>query len=241
MLPALFVSHGSPLIALDTSGPFAEALGAYGARHRPRAVCVVSAHWQTRSPSVTASTRLIHDFGGFPEALYEIEYDCPGDEPLAEAIAARLGARVEDRGLDHGTWVPLRFLFPAADVPVVQVSLPRTSHAELRRLGAELAAFEDVLIVGTGGIVHNLRLLHWDDVRAPVDEWAKEFDDWVWANVGPGFDHTKHAAANLAAPTSEHIDPLYAVIGAGAGGKDELVFEGFEYGNLSMRTFSMKR
>ena len=229
MLPALFVSHGSPLIALDTAGPFAKALGAFGARHRPRAVVVVSAHWQTRTPSVTASPRLIDDFGGFPDELSEIAYDCSGDEPLAEAIAAKLGARVEDRGLDHGTWVPLRFLFPRADVPVVQVSLPRTSHEELRRLGAELASFDDVLLVGSGGVVHNLRLLHWDDVRAPVDEWAKEFDDWVWANLGPDLDHMKHRAANLAVPTSEHFDPLYVVLGAGAR-KGELVFEGFETG-----------
>jgi 4,5-DOPA dioxygenase extradiol len=239
MLPALFVSHGSPMIALDGDGAFARALGAFGSKHRPRAAVVISAHWQTRDVRVTASPKLIYDFGGFPDELYRIAYPCQGEEALAAEIARELGARPEERGLDHGAWVPLRFLWPEADVPVVQVSLPRAPHDELRAIGERLARFEGVLLLGSGGIVHNLRLLHWDDRGAPVDPWAREFDEWAWRNLGPGFDHAKGPNAERAVPTTEHMDPVYCVLGA-ASGEKELVFEGFEYGNLSMRSFSMK-
>lgn len=240
MLPAIFVSHGSPMIALERDGEFARALRRFGAARRPRAVVVVSAHWQTPDVRVTATPKLIYDFGGFPEKLYSIEYPAPGDGKLAAEIASTLGGQVEERGFDHGTWVPLRFLYPEANVPVVQLSLPRTSHAKLRQIGAALAPFEDVLLVGSGGIVHNLRLLHWEDENAPVDEWARAFDEWTWENLGPGYDHATGPQATLAVPTTEHMDPLYVVLGAAPAGK-ELVHAGFKHGNLSMRTFSMER
>ncbi len=237
MPSTLFVSHGSPMIALETDGAYARALGAFGEENRPRrAVVVVSAHWQTRDRRVTASPRLVYDFGGFPDELYRIEYPCRGDDALAGEIARKIGAREEDRGLDHGTWIPLRFLFPRADVPVVQVSLPRVDRQELLRLGEELSSFEDVVLVGSGGIVHNLRLLHGDDERAPVDAWARAFDDWVWEHPGPGLDGSRGPHFDLAVPTSEHFDPLYVVLGE----KEKLVHEGFRHGNLSMRTFSMR-
>jgi 4,5-DOPA dioxygenase extradiol len=237
MLPTLFVSHGSPMIALETKGDYARDLGNFGGENRPRrAVVVVSAHWQTPDRRVTASPRLVYDFGGFPDELYRIEYPCKGDDALAEEIARKIGAKKEDRGLDHGTWIPLRFLFPEAAVPVVQVSLPRVGRAELLRLGDELRSLEDVLLVGSGGVVHNLHLLHWEDERAPVDRWARAFDDWVWEHLGPDLDGARGPHFDLAVPTSEHLDPLYVVLGE----KDRLVHEGFRHGNLSMRTFSMR-
>lgn len=237
MVTALFVSHGSPMIALDEQGDFARALRAFGDANRPRrAVVVVSAHWWTRDLRVTASPRLLDDFGGFPDELYRIEYPCRGDAALAAEIAALTGARAEERGLDHGAWIPLRFIFPRADVPVVQVSLPRQDRHALRALGEKLASIDGTLLVASGGIVHNLRLVHFEDEHAPAGAWARAFDDWVYENAGPDLDPMLGPFHELAVPTPEHFDPLHVVLGE----RGELVHASMLYGNLSMRTFTTR-
>jgi len=254
-LPAAFISHGAPTIALEEQGGFAQALRAFGATvPRPRAVAVVSAHWTERNGSaVTVSARppTVHDFGGFPEALYRLRYPAPGAPDVARSAAELLEgagfptALDPERGLDHGAWVPLRFLFPDAAVPVFQIALPDSLEPSgLYRFGAALAPLreEGVLLLGTGGVVHNLGRVRFDAGGGPPDAWAAAFDAWIAERVQrldrDGLARWREAPhALLAAPSSEHLDPLLAVVGA--AGPDETVstlFEGFTYGTLSMRS-----
>jgi 4,5-DOPA dioxygenase extradiol len=256
--PALFVSHGSPLVALDRD-EYDRALARFAEGHPPPAAIVaVSAHWETRAPvRVSSSERppTIHDFGGFPEELYRLAYPAPGAPELAREIVASLEEALVPatldpaRGLDHGAWVPLRFLYPDAGVPVVQVSLPRPRTAEaVFQIGRALAPLRDrgVLLFGSGGIVHNLGLVKFDDKHAPVDEWARAFDRWIAERLERldtdallSYEEAPHA--RLAVPTTEHLDPLFAVLGGARPDEGvSLVFEGFHHGNLSMRSFAIE-
>jgi len=238
---------------------FTSALERFGGSVAPpRAIVVVSAHWEAPGAiRVTGSEGppLIYDFSGFPEELYEIRYPCPGDPTLAAEIVALLSASGlkatldPRRGLDHGAWVPLKHAFPAAEVPVVEVALPvpRTPE-ELSKMGKALAPLRDrgVLLAGSGGIVHNLRRVRLDDKQAPVDAWARDFDSWVWERV-QSLDFASLSAyaksapqASLSVPTTEHLDPLFFVLGAAApGDRVSALYEGFHYGNLSMRSFTV--
>lgn len=256
--PALFVSHGSPLIALGEH-PIGRALAAFAVETpSPRGIVVLSAHWSAPTPvRVTSSptSRILHDFIGFPRALLAMEYGCPGDPVLAAEVARLLedggvsASMDPDRGLDHGAWIPLRLAYPEARVPVVQISLPRTSAPILvRRMGAALAPLRrtSVLLVGSGGIVHNLRLARLAAADGPVDGWARSFDEWIRERVGLR-DHGGIAAfrqvaphAGLAAPTSEHLDPIHFVLGAELpGDRIQDVYQGFQHGNVSLRSFAM--
>lgn len=257
-MPALFVSHGSPLVAVET-GTYPQALKAFGEGvAAPRALVVVSAHWETQGEvRVTASEAppLIYDFGGFPEPLYQLKYPSPGAPTLARDIVARLGAAglrsVADasRGLDHGAWIPLRLAFPSARIPVVQVSMPwGASAADVARMGEALRPLrtEGVLLVGSGGLTHNLRRLAWRDKSAPAESWAREFDVWVAERLAArdfvGLQSwTSAPHARLAHPSAEHLLPLFFVLGA-ALPEDRLtpVFEGFHYATLSMRSFVLR-
>ena len=255
--PAVFVSHGSPTEALERDS-YTDALAALGKRFTPRAVAVVSAHWTTqRGLAVTAAAhhRLIYDFGGFPSELYRLEYPAPGDPALAQATVGRLAAAgfaaaLEPvRGLDHGAWIPLRIAWPRADVPVVQVSLPELPPEELFRAGRALRPLRDdgVLVLGSGGLVHNLMLLQWNDHDAPGQAWAVEFDAWIADHLARGDvesvldyrDRAPHAVR--AAPTTEHIDPMFVALGAAHEGERAVpIFEGFHYGSLGMRSFELR-
>lgn len=256
--PALFVSHGSPRVALETDA-YPQALEALGEGLGPvRAVVVVSAHWETLDAvHVTASEAppLIHDFGGFPEPLYQLKYPSPGAPELARTLVARLEAAglkaVADptRGLDHGTWIPLRLALPAARTPVVQVSLPwGASAADVARMGEALRPLrsEGVVLMGSGGLTHNLRRLAWHDKSAPAETWAREFDGWLAEKLAArdflGLQSWASAPhARLAHPSAEHLLPLFFVLGA-ALPEDRLtpVFEGFHYATLSMRSFVLR-
>jgi len=255
--PAIFVSHGAPTIAIEDDA-FTQALAAFGAGLvRPRAVVVVSAHWEARGPiriGSGARPELIYDFAGFPDALYQLTYPAPGTPELAEAIRERLKAAGipaqldPDRGWDHGVWVPLRLMLPAADVPVVEVSqpLPRTA-SEMIALGRALGGLRDegVAILGSGGVVHNLATLAWGHKDAPAAAWAGAFDDWVWSEL-EGREESALAGyrgaapyAERAVPTSEHFDPLLVTLGARQpGDRLRLVHAGFQYATLSMRSFA---
>ena len=245
-LPALFVSHGAPTTALQTEGSFARALRDFAGRTpRPRAIAVVSAHWETREPRVTGSAAppLLYDFGGFADALYAVRYPCPGAPELARRIAALIpGAAVDPRrGLDHGAWTPLRLLYPQADIPVVQVSLSGDPAA----LGRALSPLRDegVLVLGSGGAVHNLRRVDLSAEDAPVRPWARAFDEWLArevAGLDPDLELSRAPHAALAVPTPEHFDPLRAVLATARPGERAVpVFEGFQYGTLSMRSFAV--
>jgi 4,5-DOPA dioxygenase extradiol len=256
--PAVFLAHGSPMLAIEQDD-FTAALRRFGAGlPRPRAIVIVSAHWEAQGAiRVTGSERppLIYDFSGFPEEMYEVRYPCPGDPALASELVQMLSAAGvkatldPGRGLDHGAWVPLKHAFASADIPVVEVALPTPrTPAGLAQAGKALAPLRDrgVLLAGSGGIVHNLRRVRLDDKRAPADAWARDFDAWVWervqaldlASLSAYRDRAPQAA--LAAPTPEHFDPLFFVLGAAVpGARVSALYEGFHYGNLSMRSFAL--
>ena len=248
-MPALFVSHGAPTTALEQDGAFARSLRAFAARiPRPRAVAIVSAHWQDRGVQVGSSARppLLYDFGGFADALYQVKYPCPGAPELARRIAALVpGAKLnETRGLDHGAWTPLVLMLPAADIPVVQISLPYgASREQLLALGHALSPLRDegVLLLGSGGAVHNLRRVDLSSEDAPVAPWAKEFDEWLRTALDAlDVDLAQAPNGRMAQPTPEHFDPVYVVLGAARPGERAVtVFEGFQYGTLSMRSFAV--
>jgi 4,5-DOPA dioxygenase extradiol len=248
-VPALFVSHGAPDLALDrVKGADLVRLGA--SLPALRAVLVVSAHWE-RSPATlgTTTTRaLLHDYGGFAPELRQVVYPAPAAPDVAERVAALLTGprpleREPTRPFDHGVWVPLVHLLPRADVPVVQLSLPsRASGADLLALGSRLAplADEGVLVLGSGGLVHNLRELDWSE-REPPPAWASDFEAWARAALAARDGDaladfaTRAPALARAHPTLEHFLPLLVAAGAGLarGGAVAFPIGGFEYGSLS--------
>jgi 4,5-DOPA dioxygenase extradiol len=250
-LPVLFVGHGSPMNAIEDN-PFSREWAALGRRlPRPRAILCVSAHWETRGVHVTAAEQpgTIHDFYGFPKALFDVRYPAPGSPALARRVAELLGTgptpqRVQldqSRGYDHGLWSVLRVIYPRADIPVVQLSLdsgrPGAFHLELGRRLAPLRR-EGVLILASGNIVHNLRLFSFHD---PVPlPWAGRFqalanrllesgDDQALANY-PALG----ADAAQAIPTPEHYLPLLYVLGARDAGEAPRLFNDTVYSALSM-------
>lgn len=242
------------MIAVENDA-FTTALEVYGKQlPKPRAVIVVSAHWESPEPiriNAVEHPELIYDFGGFPDELFNKKYPCPGDPVLASEILrvlsrADIPAELEmQRGLDHGVWTPLCRLFPKADVPVVEVSLPVARQPrDVLNLGKALAAFrsKNVLLIGTGGIVHNLRRLQFGVKEAPVDDWAKNFDSWVAGcleknDIDSLLDYRRlNPNYALAVQGPEHFDPLFFALGASSGKKVTPIYEGFHYGNLSMRS-----
>lgn len=252
-LPTLFVSHGAPTFALDP-GLAGANLAALGRRlPRPQAVLVMSPHWMTRQPQATLSLRpeTIHDFGGFDPALYTLQYPAEGAHLAARRAlellqAAGLAATPNaDRGLDHGAWVPLLHLYPQADIPVFQVSLPMWLDADgAYDYGRALAplAGEGVLIVGSGSLTHNLYEFRLGDPRA--ESYVAEFAHWVRDAVLAG-DHSRLRQAlaiaphaRRAHPTAEHYLPLLVAAGAAAHAVPASVIEGgIVHGVLSMDSF----
>jgi 4,5-DOPA dioxygenase extradiol len=230
-LPSIFVSHGSPMLALSET-PARDFLAKLGATlPRPRAILVISAHWETAAPMVNAVARneTIHDFRGFPKALYELRYPAPGDAALAARIAALLdnaGFRAgidTTRGLDHGAWVPLLLAYPEANIPVLQLSVqPHLGAAHHLALGRALASLreEGVLIIGSGSFTHDLRRFRGQAVDAPETEDVTEFSAWMDQAIAAGdvdalIDYRARAPhARDEHPTEEHILPLFAAIGA---------------------------
>lgn len=253
--PVLFVSHGAPTFALEPGrlGPRLAAAGE--SLPRPRAVLVVSPHWMTRGVvgvATTARPETVHDFGGFDPALYRIQYPAPGHPGLAARtidLLREAGWPVEAaaaQGLDHGAWVPMRFLYPQADVPVFQVSLPAGLGAEQAyALGQALAPLRDegVLIVGSGSMTHNLYEFRMTGDGQEAD-YAREFAAWVRQAVEARDDarlqRTLEIAphAQRAHPTTEHFLPLLVAAGAASGEAEVQTLEGgITYGVLSMDSF----
>ncbi|HEV2395542.1 MAG TPA: 4,5-DOPA dioxygenase extradiol [Candidatus Sulfotelmatobacter sp.] len=247
-MPVLFVGHGSPMNAIEHN-KFTETLTGLGARFpRPKAVCVISAHWTTDGTRVLTSDHpeTIHDFYGFPPALYEVQYPAPGAPEEAERVASDPEIkRDQEWGLDHGSWSVLRHMYPEADVPAFQLSLDeRRDMKSHLALGREIASLRErgVLIVGSGNIVHNLRKIDWNDPHGAYD-WAVEFDAKVKSAVDA---HDTVALANphkwgekllaTAHPTVEHYLPLLYCMGA--TDENDAVsypYEGFDFGSISMR------
>ena len=251
-LPTFFVSHGSPMLALDpgATGVFWEELGK--SLPQPDAVLCVSAHWMTNVPALSRAERpeTIHDFYGFPEPLYRLSYHPPGAPALADR-AAELLQRAEmspaidpARGLDHGAWCPLRSIYPKANVPVTQLAIqPRRDAAWHFKLGEALAPLrqENILILASGGAVHNLRDLARDGGSTPG--WAKRFDDWLAMAIEAGdtqalLDWERAPEARRAHPSEDHFLPIFVAAGAaGRGVRGRRIHDGFSLGSLSIAAF----
>jgi 4,5-DOPA dioxygenase extradiol len=252
-MPVLFVGHGSPMNAIEDN-EWSRGFRALGARlARPKAILSISAHWFVPGTFLGANEHpeTLHDFGGFPPALYAAQYPAPGDVELARRAVGLLGAEraapSTDWGLDHGTWSVLLHLRPAADLPVVQLSIDhRLPPAEHLALGRALAPLRDegVLVMGSGNIVHNLghamRSYQRGDLSTPG--WAKAFDAAVADALGR-HDHGALARAlesepgRMSHPTPDHYLPLLYAVGAGGGsGPVSFPITGFDLGSLSMRS-----
>jgi 4,5-DOPA dioxygenase extradiol len=249
MLPSLFISHGSPMMPLRDQ-PARDFLLGLGAQfERPRAIVMASAHWDTERPAVNAVgvNETIHDFYGFPPALYALRYPAPGDASLAAEIAQTLGGDLDhEHGLDHGAWVPLLLMYPDHDIPVVQVSLQSylgTEHHLM--LGKALAPLRErgILVIGSGGLTHNLRRMRAPDENSPAAPDVDAFADWMHAALIEGrtddlLDYRRRAPqAAMQHPTDEHLLPLYVAMGAG-GPTATRLHASTSYGVLRMDTYA---
>jgi 4,5-DOPA dioxygenase extradiol len=250
-MPAIFFGHGNPMLTLGPNR-YTECWAQIGrALPRPQAVLSISAHWYVRETALTVSPapETIHDFGGFPAKLFQVQYSAPGDPALAarvQQLLAPLAVRSdENRGLDHGTWTVLRHLYPEADVPVVQLSIdlrqPASFHYEIGRRLAALRE-EGVLILGSGNVVHNLRAYAWGDENIEAYPWAARFEQRVRelllaGDIAPLLEdgHAPDDDATLAIPTPDHYLPLLYVVGTRQPGEPvTFPVEGFDGGSMSM-------
>jgi len=252
--PAAFLGHGNPMNAL-ADNEYTRAWRRFGAAcGTPRAVLMVSAHWFTNASAVTAMAvpRTIHDFYGFPRELEEFRYPAPGSVELAHEVAElampdRIGLDAESWGLDHGTWSVLAHAFPAADVPIVQLSInalqPFDYHMDLASRLAPLRQ-RGVVIVGSGNLVHNLRRVEWDLPEEGFD-WARRFDararDVMLSVPGDLAGLEGDPDYRMAAPTPDHFIPLLyiAALAAASGRAPEMLVDGFAYGSVSMTAFAL--
>jgi len=249
MFPSLYISHGSPMLALEpgASGPALARLAAE--LPKPKAIVIVSAHWESTELLVSGNPRpdTWHDFGGFPKALFEVEYPAPGDPQLAAEVvellkASNLPARIDsNRPFDHGVWVPLSLMYPQADIPIVQVSLPTRGGPALQaHVGQALSSLRQhgVLLIGSGSITHNLRELDWHAGPESVEPWAQAFRDWMVeklaANDEAALNDYRQRAPNAVRnhPSDEHLLPLY--FARAAGGDFSIAHQGFTMGALGM-------
>ncbi|MHC8306708.1 DODA-type extradiol aromatic ring-opening family dioxygenase [Pseudomonas sp. PB3P13] len=249
MFPSLYISHGSPMLALEpgASGPALARLA--GELEKPKAIVIVSAHWESDELLVSGNPQpeTWHDFGGFPQALFQVQYPAPGDPQLATDVAGLLNqhdlpARIDTtRPFDHGVWVPLSLMYPQADIPVVQVSLPTRAGPSLQtRVGKALSRLraQSVLLIGSGSITHNLRELNWHAGPESVEPWAKSFRDWMIEKLETDDEIALHNYRQQAPnavrnhPSDEHLLPLF--FARGAGGIFNRVHEGFTMGALGM-------
>ena len=253
-MPAAFLGHGSPMNALERNR-FTEAWRAFGAAvPRPRAILAVSAHWYVNASAVTAMARprTIHDFYGFPQALFDVQYPAPGLPDLVDEVADavspdHVGADVDGWGIDHGTWSVLVHAFPEADIPVVQLSIDARKPPEWHlALGAKLAALRErgVLVVGSGNVVHNLRAIDWQQPDGAFD-WARRFDEHA-RQLMLERPHdipslASHPDYRLAVPTDEHFLPLLYLAGlsSAAARRADVLVDGYAYGSLSMTSYTL--
>ncbi len=246
-MPTIFLSHGAPTVVIQNT-PATVFLRSLATRlPAPRAILVVSAHWEEARPTVGLGAETIHDFYGFPQPLYALRYPAPPARDVAQRVAALLTpahAAVDGtRGRDHGVWTPLMLAWPKADIPVVQLSLvggaPAAVHFEIGRALMPLRD-EGVLIVGSGSVTHNLRAR---PTPQPAD-WATLFVDWLDGTLAKGDDAAlldwKRTAphAEINHPTPEHFDPIFVARGAAAGEAATRLHASYEFGSLSMNAYA---
>ncbi len=250
-MPSLFIAHGAPLLAIENN-EYTQFLNELGKNMpRPKAIVLFSAHWESRAQKVSNvdTYNTIYDFGGFPPELYQIKYPAQGNQQISDEIqdlfkSNGIPFEVEtERGLDHGAWVVLRLLYPNADIPVIAMSVnPKLSTEEQYKIGKSLSSLreKDVLVIGSGGTVHNLRAVKWADHE--IDQWAQEFDDWLavhltnwdleslfkYESVAPNAEYAVPHYGN------EHFIPIFYAMGAADDAKKaSLLHRSYRYGNLS--------
>ena len=250
-MPALYIGHGAPLL-LDDPVWSSEIAGITKKFEKPKAILIVSAHWESAPISISspvAGTPLVYDFGGFAQKFYEITYQTPD----ASALASRIAAMMPDneplhesrRGLDHGAWVPLKIMYPDADIPVLQLSMPTSDPGKLIQIGKRLQPLRDegVLIVGSGFMTHGLPYLRDFSINAQVPGWSADFDTWAAEALSRGDVDALASYKDLAPavqyahPTVEHFTPLFVTLGAATNPESisETLIEGFWMG-LSKRS-----
>ncbi|WP_314585822.1 class III extradiol ring-cleavage dioxygenase [Paenibacillus terrigena] len=247
MMPSLFLAHGSPMLAIEDT-PYTAFLEQLGQQWKPKAIVIFTAHWESEVLTISTHDQVyetIYDFGGFPDALYEVVYPAKGSSQLANQLAERFKqAGIETRadatrGLDHGSWTLLHRMYPAADIPVVQISVHPYLAAEAQyKIGQALQGLgdEDILIIGSGVTVHNLRLLNWG--QKEPEAWAVAFDDWLLNKVEHGdlpslFAYDQLAPySRQAVPRAEHFVPFFIAMGSGSS-KPQVIHRSYDLGTLS--------
>lgn len=254
MVNALFLAHGSPMMAIENN-EYTEFLHKLGSKITPKAIVVFTAHWDSEILTISSTDGVydtIYDFYGFPEELYKIKYPAKG----SSSVAAKLWDKLKEhgiiankdltRGLDHGAWTLLMHLYPEADIPVVQVSVnPRLSIEDQVKIGNAIQSFgqEDILVIGSGNTVHNLHLVKWN--QTTTDPWAEEFDEWLIEkiknkDISALSNYRKLAPhAIMAVPTAEHFVPLFITLGSGNRTVPEVIYRTYELGNLSYLGFEL--
>jgi 4,5-DOPA dioxygenase extradiol len=255
--PSLFISHGAPTLLIEQTDARDFLLGLAERFPTPKAILVISAHFNAQVPVITSADHpeTIHDFGGFPEILYQQQYPAPGDPVLAVQIAERLQAAGfpavthAGRGLDHGAWIPLMLAYPKADIPVLQLSISMNQSPEWHyRLGQALQPLRDqgVMIFGSGSASHNLRAVFSGSFRldSPEPEWVSDFTGWLADRIEAG-DHEAILSAVQAGPhgrenhpTMDHILPLFVALGAGGNGPSHRLHQSTTYGVIAMDAYS---
>ncbi|MBC7420951.1 MAG: 4,5-DOPA dioxygenase extradiol [Bdellovibrio sp.] len=254
-MPVLFIGHGSPMNAIQDNA-FTQTLKKMGGElEKPRAVLCVSAHWMTEGTFVTSSEhpKMIYDMYGFPEELYKVKYAASGSLKIAEEVQSKsqqppIHLDEGKWGLDHGSWSVLKYLFPFADIPVLQLSLDMTKAPEYHfEIGKKIQALREsgVLIIGSGNVVHNLQNMSWNEKEKPFD-WAVEYDEWIkqklidqdYAALMKDYNKTK--VGQMSVPTLDHYLPMAYVLGAAAkNDKLKFEYEGMQNGSISMRAFRL--
>lgn len=250
MMPSYFFAHGAPSIVLEDNEYTQLLTNFKDQTPRPKAIVLFSAHWEESVQTVSAAEtyETIYDFGGFQDELYEMTYPAKSDRSLSEQVRALFekhgihSVLNESRGLDHGAWAVLKLLYPEADIPVVALSVNRhLSNEQQYHIGKALSELreQDVLIIGSGGTVHNLRRLNWQSERN--EEWAEQFDNWLqnklesWDTEALFQYHELAPRAQEAVPTNEHFIPLFLAMGSGdANRQAKLLHRSYQYGNLSL-------
>ncbi|MGZ4123692.1 MAG: dioxygenase family protein [Tumebacillaceae bacterium] len=251
MMPAFFIGHGSPMLALEDND-YTRDMNKIGQRlGTPDAIVVFTAHWVSRTQSLTATDEVqktVHDFGGFPRELFEVQYPAKGSVTAADEVTKLLessGLQVHQdatHGLDHGVWVILRHMFPDANIPVIAASvnpmLPPEAQYNIGKALAELKK-KNIVVIGSGGTIHNFRTINWTKENE-ADAWAEEFDIWLvehmkkWDTASLFEYKTLARHAEFATPDYEHFLPLFIAMGVGDDNREaKLLHRSYRYGNLS--------
>ena len=250
-MPALYIGHGAPML-LDDALWTSQLRGISESIQKPEAIVIVSAHWESEPVTLSnpaASAPLVYDFSGFDKKFYEMEYNSPDATGISQLVASMMPdnepVHQSDRGLDHGAWVPLRIMYPMADIPVVQMSMPTSDPAKLLELGKRLQPLRDqgVLIIGSGFMTHGLRYLRDWSTDAVAPSWSSEFDAWAADALASGdvdsLSNFRELAPGMpyAHPTVEHFTPLFITLGAAtsADAAPETLIDGYFMG-LSKRS-----